>query len=94
MVLLLASCAPVYRGTCVPRAAYQALTMRLDYNRDVRLVVKNISPGKDHIQAQAWTGCEWRWVVQDGDWILEGAEEWKGYPIIKTLSMAETGIIK
>ena len=74
------------KGSCVARALYQGAAWKYDYKEDVRFIVKNISKGVDHIQAQGYDEkrAEWRWLTMHGDVVDYGRDE---YPDARTLKI-------
>ena len=80
------------KGTCVARCLYEMATWHYDYKEKVRAIVKKIKPGTEHIQAQGFDKekGEWRYLTMLRDGVVDyGTEEFPGYEITKTLTLAE-----
>ena len=79
------------KGSCVARALYQGATWHYDYGHEVRFAVKQLKPGRDHIQCQYYDSAlgEWVWSTQHGNSVDEGKEEYPHAPTVKVLTLAD-----
>jgi len=78
-----------FKPSCVARALYQGCGWNYDEGYPVRFVVKNISPGVDHIQCQFYTGVDWYWSTQQDGFVVGGSEEFSEIVGYKTLTLEE-----
>ena len=81
------------QGDCIARALYQGWIHGKQRKMPVRFVIKNISPGVDHIQCQYNVGTKdspaWLWSSQTRDFAHEGKDDFPDAKVIKVLTFAE-----
>lgn len=79
------------RGSCLARCFYQMATWHYDYKEDVRAIVKNISEGLDHVQAQGYDEkkCQWRYLTMKNEAVFYGEDEFPDALIIKILTFKD-----
>lgn len=78
-----------FSPSCVARVLYQAAGWHYDQGKEVRFVVRNISPGQDHIQCQVMQDGDWQWSTQKGDLVYTGRQEYSEFETIKLLSLKQ-----
>jgi len=78
-----------FKPTCVARALYQGCGWKYDEGCKVLFVVKNISPGVDHIQCKFHNGVDWYWSTQQDGFVVGGSEEFSEIVGYKTLTLEE-----
>jgi hypothetical protein len=90
----LSGCAtgPSWKGMCWAKSVYCATVVQNETRRDVpvRIAVRNVRPGVDHAQAQAYINGRWEWLQMDGEFVYVGGQEWAQFAPYKYVLQDDT----